>query len=169
MQKIKSFAFVGILSILFLGCQSSKPFKSVEAAEHEFQSLIDEMVSSNIHLIQGASLSVYAPNLGINWSGVSGISDVKEKTPLTTDQPFRIASVTKTFVVAAILILHERGDLSIDDPISKYVSQPHLDLLKKGGYFPDKISIKHCLNHTSGLFLNNNAQGASSSARSSSS
>lgn len=152
MQKIKCFVFLGILSILFLGCQSDQSIKSVASAELEFQSLIDDMISSNIHMIQGVGLSVYAPDLGIDWSGVGGVSDVKENTPLTTDQPFRIASVTKTFVAAAILVLHERGDLSIDDPVSKYISQLHFDILSKSGYAPDNISIKQCLNHTSGLF-----------------
>ena len=121
-QKNKFLALFALLSILFLGCQSANSIKSIESAEQEFQSLLDDMITSNIHWIQGASLSVYAPDLGIDWSGVAGVSNVEENTPLTTDQPFRIASVTKTFVAASILVLHERGDLSIDDPISKYIS-----------------------------------------------
>ena len=152
MQKIKYLILIGLLSLSFLGCQSNKTIKTNESAKQEFQSVIDEMVASKIHLIHGVSLSVYSPDLGINWSGAAGVSGLKENPALTTDQPFRIASITKTFVAAAILILHERGDLSIDDPISKYISQPHLDILTKGGYAPDNISIKHCLNHTSGLF-----------------
>lgn len=71
---------------------------------------------------------------------------------VTADQPYRIASVTKTFVAVAILRLHEQGKLSIEDPISKYISEEHIDILTTGGYNTDSILIRHCLNHTSGLF-----------------
>lgn len=149
MKKIRFLYIISFLSISILGCQS---LKSVEPINNEFQILLNELTASNLNPTQGVSLSVYAPDFNISWSGVSGVSDVKEKTSLTIDQPFRVASITKTYVAASILILHENGTLTIDDPISKHISTAHLDILKKGGYQPDEITIRHCLNHTSGLF-----------------
>lgn len=56
---------------------------------------------------------------------------------------FSIASVTKQFTAAVILQLQEAGKLSVNDTLSKY--------------FPDipsakKITLKHLLTHTSGLY-----------------
>lgn len=60
----------------------------------------------------------------------------------TTKTKFRIGSITKTFTAVSILQLVQRGDLSLEDPISKYHS------LQKDG---DKITIHHLLTHTSGI------------------
>ena len=55
---------------------------------------------------------------------------------------FGIGSLTKTFTAAAIAILHERGALSLDDTVGKYIPKfPH------GG----EITIRHLLAHTSGV------------------
>src|SRR6185369_7461495 len=41
--------------------------------------------------------------------------------PNTTQTRFRIASLTKQFTAAAILILHDRGRLTVRDPLSRYL------------------------------------------------
>ncbi|MFK7775833.1 MAG: serine hydrolase domain-containing protein [Saprospiraceae bacterium] len=148
MRKNNFLIFLGGLFLLTLGCQTSSTY----SAEKDFQSLLNELTASTINPTQGVSLSVYAPDVEISWTGNSGVSDVKKNTALVPSQPFRIASITKTFVAASIMLLHEKDSLSIDDPISQYISKNHLNILLKGGYDPDKILIKHCLNHTSGLF-----------------
>lgn len=56
---------------------------------------------------------------------------------------FQIGSVTKQFTAALILKLQEQGKLSVDDRLSKYFP----DYLNG-----DKITIRHLLNHTSGIF-----------------
>jgi CubicO group peptidase (beta-lactamase class C family) len=50
-----------------------------------------------------------------------GSADVELHVPLTTRSRFRIASITKTFTGAAIAMLVERGKLSYDDALSKYL------------------------------------------------
>jgi len=115
----------------------------------EFQILLDEEVTDTM---PGILLNVMAPDYDVNWSGGSGYADVKTKTPIHADQVFRIASVTKTYVAVAILRLWEEGKLGLDDPISKYISPEHNDLLKQGGYSADSIRIRHVLTHSSGMF-----------------
>jgi len=102
--------------------------------------------------VPGIMLHVEAPGLNISWSGAAGVSDVKANTPIKPDQPFRVASVTKTFVATAILRLMEEGKIKLDDPISKYISPEHTNILKAGNYTRDQIKIRHLLSHTSGLF-----------------
>ena len=58
------------------------------------------------------------------------------------DAPYQIASISKQFTAAAILLLQDEGKLSLDDRVSKYVPD-----ITDG----DKISIRQLLSHTSGL------------------
>lgn len=60
----------------------------------------------------------------------------------TPDALYQIASVSKQFTAAAILILRDQGRLSLDDRVSRYV--PGIT----GG---DRITIRQLLSHTSGL------------------
>ena len=72
-----------------------------------------------------------------------GLSDLAKKTPAQPETNYRLASVTKQFTAAAILLLQQDGTLQIDEPISKW--------------FPDlppatrAITVRHLLTHTSGL------------------
>jgi D-alanyl-D-alanine carboxypeptidase len=56
--------------------------------------------------------------------------------------PFQIASNSKQFCAAAILLLQDEGKLSLDDKVSKYL--PNVT-------DADKITIRQLLSHTSGL------------------
>lgn len=71
-----------------------------------------------------------------------GFSDLENKVPVHERTVFRIGSVTKQFTAATILLLAERGALSVDDPVSKYFHN-----------FPGGagVTLRHLLNHTSGI------------------
>lgn len=134
--------------ILFTNCKSRNNNQSENVLV--LQTELDEQVNENM---PGILVSVITndTNNYINWSGASGFSDVKNGVKLLPDQTFRIASVTKTFVAATILRLWEDGKLKLEDPISKYISEVHINILKTGDYDPEEISIYHLLTHSSGL------------------
>ena len=74
-----------------------------------------------------------------------GYADREKKIPNTVETPFLLGSMNKLFTGLAIGQLVERGKLSYDDPLAKFLPD-----------FPDpesakKIQIKHLLSHTSGL------------------
>ncbi|MGH2623985.1 MAG: serine hydrolase domain-containing protein, partial [Sphingobacterium sp.] len=50
-----------------------------------------------------------------------GFKDLEQKQPLTTDNLFRIASISKSFSSTAIMQLIEQGKLSLDDDFSDLV------------------------------------------------
>jgi len=77
-----------------------------------------------------------------------GYSDLEEKTPLTEQDPFRMASITKTFTATALVQLRDAGKLRLDDPVEMYL--PWFNISQR---FPDQppITIRHLLTHTSGL------------------
>lgn len=56
-------------------------------------------------------------------TGATGVQDVDSKRPVTKATAFRIASMTKSFTVLAILRLRDEGKLSLDDPISKWIPE----------------------------------------------
>jgi CubicO group peptidase (beta-lactamase class C family) len=58
------------------------------------------------------------------------------------DAPYQIASISKQFAAAAILLLQADGKLSLDDTVSKYVPD-----ITRG----DTITIRQLLSHTAGL------------------
>jgi CubicO group peptidase (beta-lactamase class C family) len=71
-----------------------------------------------------------------------GLADFKTGVLNTTHTRFRIASLTKTFTAAAIVMLAERKRLSLNDTLSKFLP----------GYpNGDKIRIHHLLSHAAGV------------------
>jgi len=87
---------------------------------------------------------------GERFTAATGIAS-PDKTPMTARTPFRLASVTKTFVAASRLRLHEQAMLDIDAPIAELVSAEHLRLLVADDYDIQAITVRHLLMHTSGL------------------
>ena len=63
--------------------------------------------------------------------------------PNATDTKFRLGSITKQFTAASILLLQERGKLSVSDPICKF--------LKNCPTAWEPITVHHLLTHTSGI------------------
>lgn len=101
--------------------------------------------------IPAIMLSVYRPCAGVDWIDAVGLSDKIKETSIEADQVFRVASVTKTFVAASILRLHEEGLLNIDNPIINYISPKQNHILQRGGYDTKEITVRHLLNHSSGM------------------
>ncbi|MCX0269176.1 beta-lactamase family protein [Nocardia zapadnayensis] len=71
----------------------------------------------------------------------SGIEQDAEMGPTTR---FRIGSITKTFVATVVMQLVDEGRIELDGPIAGQLPDPI-----PGG---DRITVRHVLNHTSGLY-----------------
>ncbi|MDC6366350.1 MULTISPECIES: serine hydrolase [Flavobacteriaceae] len=56
-------------------------------------------------------------------ASATGVSEIENKTPVTTRTSFRIASMTKSFTAMAILKLRDEGKLSLNDPVEKYIPE----------------------------------------------
>jgi len=72
-----------------------------------------------------------------------GSADLEWSIPNSPATRFRLGSITKQFTAASILLLQERGKLSIDDPVSKYMPDAPAAW--------SKITIYNVLTHTSGI------------------
>ncbi|HEV7166691.1 MAG TPA: serine hydrolase domain-containing protein [Micrococcaceae bacterium] len=82
--------------------------------------------------------------------GLLGSVDGRGKPP-RVDTAFRIASCTKSFTAAAVLLLRERGLLALDDDVARYV--PGLRVFGPGGdaRHDFRPSIRHLLTMSAGL------------------
>ncbi|MER5299373.1 serine hydrolase domain-containing protein [Streptomyces lasiicapitis] len=89
------------------------------------------------------------------WNGRSGVSDLAVGQQRSTHEKFRIASVTKSFTAVALLKLEALGRLSLDDSVEKWLP----GVVHGKGYRPDRITVRHLLNHTSGIFDYNMDEG----------
>jgi D-alanyl-D-alanine carboxypeptidase len=117
----------------------------------ELQRLLEAEVAANPSL-PGELLHVHAPAHGIDVSLAAGVFDRASGRPLEPHHGFRIASVTKTFTSAAILRLYEAGRLGLDDPIADQLPEAYVSILRAGGYEPGRITVRHLLTHTSGIY-----------------
>ena len=71
-----------------------------------------------------------------------GYANLEEGEKITPSSSFRLASVSKQFTTAAIMVLAEEGKLDYDDLLVKHV--PELSA------WPG-VTIRHLMNHTSGI------------------
>jgi CubicO group peptidase (beta-lactamase class C family) len=72
-----------------------------------------------------------------------GMADLDHNVPITSTTVFHVASMSKQFTAAAIVLLAQEGKLSLDDPVRKFISE-----------LPDfgvPITIRQLIHHTSGL------------------
>lgn len=72
-----------------------------------------------------------------------GLANRELEVPNTPQTKFRIGSLTKQFTAAAILLLEERGKLSVQDSLCRY-----FDDCPKAW---NEVTLHHLLTHTSGI------------------
>lgn len=85
------------------------------------------------------------------WFAAAGANEID--SPPNAESPFFIASVTKRFIITLILQAHERGELDLSAPISRYFPPDIIEGLhvRKGVDRSNGITVRHVASHTSGL------------------
>ena len=113
------------------------PEKVTKNVRHKLDSLLKRIHKR--HDFHGAVL--VAKNEKIVYENQIGTADFKKKTLLNKESVFQLASVSKQFTAAAIMLLNERNQIKLTDTVNTY--------------FPDfpyeAVTIKNLLNHTAGL------------------
>ncbi|MBK1833143.1 serine hydrolase domain-containing protein [Roseibacillus ishigakijimensis] len=95
---------------------------------------------------------------GTRHLAAQGWANREEQREMKPDDLFWIASMTKPVTGVAVMMLVEDGQVSLDDPISKYC--PEFAELKNAEGEKREVTLRQCLNHTAGLSeLNGQEQG----------
>lgn len=103
----------------------------------------DQIVQSYVTAKQFMGAALVARNGQILLDKGYGYADLEWQIPDTPETKFRLGSMTKQFTAAGILLLEERGKLSTDDIVKKYMPDAPAAW--------DKITIYNLLTHTSGI------------------
>ena len=85
---------------------------------------------------------LYAENGVIVSKGAMGFCDPEDKQPITEDTVFQLASVSKQFTAAAVMLAVRKGLLRLDDEITKFF--PELAAYKG-------VTVRNLLSHTGGV------------------
>lgn len=85
---------------------------------------------------------------GVTTRARAGVGDLERKTPVPLDGHFRMGSNTKTFVSVVVLQLVGEGRLSLDDTVERWLP----GVVAGNGNDGRRITIRHVLQHTSGVF-----------------
>ena len=90
----------------------------------------------------GAAVGLYRGGKLVYAKGY-GAASLEHAAPITTATVFDLASTSKQFTAACILLLMQDGKLGLDDPLRRHL--PDLPA------WADTTTIRHCLFHTSGI------------------
>ena len=161
---IYSLIFLTVLSVY--SCSESGVLRedSPESAKVSPERLmqIDKMLQQSIDSgwIAGA-VGFIARDGKIVYDRAFGFSDPEAKTPMRTDNIFRIASQTKAIASIGMMMLYEEGKFLLDDPVSKYIPEfanpVVLDKFNEKDttytFIPARreITIRDLFTHTSGI------------------
>ncbi len=135
MKKIKILTIIFFLSISF-------PLYSQTNLSEEI-SKIEAFIKNQMEVDRIPGIAVGIMKGDFIWAKGFGFSDVENRIPMKESSSFRLASVTKPMTALAILQLSEKGKISLEDEVQKYVP-----------YFPRKnypVIIRYLLGHLGGI------------------
>jgi len=109
----------------------------------KFQDIVDKAYKAGGIV----GMSITTTEKGKHTHFTAGHADVAAGQAVTERTVFPWASCTKSFFAVAAAILHQKGELSLDTPIKKYI--PTLSLVDK--YTENNVTIRDLLCHRSGI------------------
>ncbi|GAB3902793.1 serine hydrolase domain-containing protein [Mucilaginibacter boryungensis] len=134
--------FLIALLIIFTSLSSFAQNEKAEANIREVMKQYDAV---------GLSVAVVKNNK-IIYTHSFGLKNIEHNTPLSDNDIFRIASISKSFSATSIMQLAAAGKLSLDEDFSKLIG-----FKVRNPKFPDKvITLKMVMSHTASL---NDSQG----------
>jgi len=122
---------------------TATPGRFTSPASAELSRQVDAIMESFIESTTPGGAVIVVRDGQILHKAAYGLADLEQATPLTPKSVFHLASVGKQFTAMGILLLAEEGKLKVDDPIGTYLPQL--------ARFGNELTIRHLLNHTSGL------------------
>lgn len=137
---IRAAALLFLASILTVAQDAPAAKKE---AQRDLHQQVDKIFAKwDTSVSPGCALSVIKDGQIIYKRGY-GMADLDHDIPITPETVFHVASISKQFTAAAIILLAQEGKISLDDDVRKYITE-----------LPDfgvRITIRHLIHHTSGL------------------
>lgn len=141
----KTFFSKLFFSLLFFSLLCSGSFAQTERTEADIKTIMKDLE------VVGISVAVVKKNK-IVYSHAFGLANIEANMPLSTDNLFRIASISKSFSATSIMQLVEAGKVSLDADFSDLVG-----FKVRNPNFPETpITLRMVMSHTSSV---NDSQG----------
>ena len=112
-------------------------------SDAEIEQLVRRHVQPMLIAAGGMAVAVHIDGRTLFYN--YGMADVARKQPVTSDSLFNLASVGKVFSATLLAQAVKRGEVALDDPVAKYVTE-----LARGGDIR-KVTLGELASHTSGL------------------
>ncbi len=109
----------------------------------DIESFLRERIAG--HKVPGASLALAKGERLLQAS--AGVLNLHTGVPVNTESVFQIGSITKVITTTLVMMLADRGQLKLDEPVVKYL--PGFRLRRGEPY--SRITTRHLLTHTSGI------------------
>jgi len=135
---------VAICCLLTVGCGVISP--PAPALDTPFRKAFEHFVHSQA--VMGGAYIVVDRDQIVERQNF-GMADESVRQPVNDATIFHWASITKTLTAVAIMQLRDRGKLSLDDPIVKYV--PELTRIHSQNNAISRVTIRNLLSHTGGF------------------
>ncbi len=166
-----SFSRSVLISVLFVLTAVPSWGQTLSTAEPESVGMSSERLERLTSTLEGyvsderiaGAVAIVARKGKIAYLEAVGMRDRESNSPMELDSIFRIASQTKALTSTCIMILQERGQLLISDPLAKYMPEFANGTVAidngRGGYdvvaARRAITIRDLLTHTSGISYGN--------------
>jgi beta-lactamase class C len=131
-------------TLIVLICAGLPPATADDAVDAQVERIVTTELASKVNGHGGLAVAVHAA--GKTQIFTYGLADQAAQRPITPDTLFNLASVRKLFEATLVSLGAIRGELSLEDPVSKYVPELTGDYVKR-------ITIGQLATHTSGLLL----------------
>ena len=129
-----------LIVVVFTSCGE----KDLGSPITEVDSGIIDSLLSDYDLVEGPGAAVMIIKDGeILFSNGYGLANLEDGIPNTNETNFRLASITKQFTAMCIMILINHGELDFESTLT--------DIFSAFPSYGNNITIRHLLNHTSGL------------------
>ena len=130
-------AWVCALVVSYASAQSAVP------ATSEIRTRVDEYMNAAVTVNSFSGSILVAQNGQPVVSKGYGMANVELAVPNTPQTVFRLGSITKQFTALAVMMLQERGQLRVSDPVCQYLTDCPATW--------QPLTIRHLLTHTSGI------------------
>jgi CubicO group peptidase (beta-lactamase class C family) len=141
---------VVLLFLLTWGClaadkpagkdEKPKPAQSIDELRQQIEKILKDTHTN------GVSIAIVHKS-GPEWVTGLGMADLAGNRAATADTLFRIGSTSKTFISLSILMLVDRGKLSLDDPLHTLAPEVWFDNPWESS---DPVRVVNLLEHTTG-------------------
>lgn len=150
-KRIKTGLLTLLLACTLISCEKEQLVKTQDCSEarpadHPKAEALEGVLRTYTNQgLPGISLLI-RDSTGL-WTGAAGMAYIKRDFPMKPCHISKVASITKPFIAALVMMLVEEGRISLDAQITQYVDNDLSNIANAG-----QATVQQLLNHTSGVY-----------------